>query len=223
MPAPESHAPPPRAVVVLSGPAPPPEEALAACEGAFVVAADGGGNHLAAWGRVPDVLVGDMDSIRPEVLAEFEARGVRVLRHPLRKDHADGALALEEALASGAREVVLLAATGGRLDLTLATFHLARRAAARGVRARAVSDEGRFWTVTPALPLALDIAAGSTVSVIPLTDVAEGVDLVGFEYPLRGARMESGDPYGVSNVALAGGQRVACASGILAVIEPRGA
>lgn len=209
-----------KAVVVLSGDA-PPAAAWAECEGALVVAADGGGNHLHARGLVPDLVVGDMDSIRADALAAFEAAGARVVRHARAKLHADGTLALDVALDEGAREVVLLAATGGRLDLTLATFHLLRRGAARGARMRAVAHEGALWTATPEAPVELALARGTVVSVIPLSDVADGVRVEGCRWPLEGARMASGDPFGVSNEANAPRQRFACASGLLAIIVPR--
>ncbi len=59
---------------------------------ALVVAADSGAEHAVALGWSVDVLVGDLDSIGPELAARLEAAGTRVLRHPEAKDQTDLAL-----------------------------------------------------------------------------------------------------------------------------------
>ncbi len=210
---------PPKAVVVLSGDA-PPLHALAECSGAIVIAADGGANHLSAWRVTPHVVIGDMDSVHPDVLARAEAAGSTIERHPTAKLHSDGTLAVDGAIARGADEIVILAGTGGRLDHTLTTIHLLRRGADRGVRMRAIAHGGRLWTVTPRSPLELHLAIGTVLSILPLTDAATGVTLDGLRWPLRDATMTSGDPYGVSNETTHPCVRIACTSGVLAAVEP---
>ena len=69
--------------------------------GDLIIAADGGGMHLAAAGLIPDVVIGDMDSIAPGVLAKFENSGSQILRYPVEKDETDLELAMELALQKG--------------------------------------------------------------------------------------------------------------------------
>ncbi|MHB8604783.1 MAG: thiamine diphosphokinase [Thermoplasmatota archaeon] len=207
-------------VVVLAGEPPSPQEARRECAGATVIAADGGANVCAAWGIVPDLVVGDMDSARAEVLDRFAREGAAIERHPRAKLHTDGELAVDRALGMGATELVLLASMGGRLDQTLANFGVIARAAARGIRVRALEATGRLSTVVPVAPLELALPAGTLVSVLALGDRAEGVTLEGFEYALADATLVATDPIGVSNVTKGTTQRVSCARGVLAVIEP---
>jgi thiamine pyrophosphokinase len=209
-----------RAVLVLSGDA-PPAAVLEIASGARLVAVDGGGNVLAAWGRLPDVLVGDMDSIRPDVLAAFEKGGVEIKRHPALKRDTDAALAVADALAWGAEEIVLAGATGGRLDQTLANFGLVLRAAEAGARVRLVEAEGDAWTVAPGKPLEAKGFAGRVMSVLPLSPVARGVTLTGFRWALDRATMTLGDPYGVSNVVETDDARVSVEEGVLLAVVPR--
>ena len=54
------------------------EVAKRAREADAVIAADGGANVAYRAGIIPDVIVGDMDSIRPEVLENFRKRGAKV-------------------------------------------------------------------------------------------------------------------------------------------------
>src|SRR6476659_3776659 len=110
----------PDVVVVASGPGPD----VAVPDGGTVIAADGGLDRAAALGLEVDVLVGDLDSVSSAALARAESAGRRIVRHPVAKDAADLELALDEALALGARRVLVIASAGGRLDHLAASLLL---------------------------------------------------------------------------------------------------
>lgn len=208
-----------KALLLLSG-EPPPRECLTE-RPALVVAVDGGGDLCAAWDVVPDVVVGDMDSIEPATLARFERAGSRILRHPRDKLHTDAQLAVDFALGEGATEIVLAGATGRRLDQTVANLELILRAVQGGARVRAWEASGRLWSVAPGAPVELDLDKGTVFSVLPISGVADGVSIQGARFPLAGARMAFGDPFGVSNEA-EGRIKVAVQAGVALVILPRG-
>ncbi|HEX2022494.1 MAG TPA: thiamine diphosphokinase [Candidatus Thermoplasmatota archaeon] len=184
--------------------------------GARLVAVDGGADAAYDAGLRPDVVVGDMDSVRPATLARCEAEGVPLRRHPARKRDSDAKLALAEARPD--EEIVFLGPGGGRADHALANLHLL---AALDGRGRAVDDDAWTWIVSPARPLALDLPPGATVSVLPFDARVEGIRYEGLEYHLQDATMEAGDPYGLSNAASARRQRIEVASGRLVVMAPR--
>jgi thiamine pyrophosphokinase len=187
--------------------------------GARVIAIDGGAEACAQAGVRPDVIVGDMDSVSPTTLARFEAKGVRIERHPAAKRETDGALALRHA--EGDDEIVFVGAGGGRrADHAFANLHLLARAGA-GARARAEDEDATTWVVTPDRPLALRLPKGALVSVLPFGGRAEGVAYRGLEWALDDAKMETGDPYGVSNVAGEPPQEIRVRSGMLLVIVPK--
>src|SRR3972149_9880295 len=103
-----------KAVVVLSGIVEDgPRGRAAMQEAALIVAADGGAVRLQALGAVPHILIGDLDSVSPELAAKLEGSGVKVVRHPARKDRTDSELALQEAVGGGATEITVLGARGG--------------------------------------------------------------------------------------------------------------
>ena len=99
----------------------------------LVVGADGGARFLLAAGVSPDLVVGDFDSLAAARVAELEAAGVELVRHPVRKDQTDGELAVDEARRRGAGELVLAGALGA-LDHTLGHLAVLRRLEAAGVR-----------------------------------------------------------------------------------------
>ncbi len=69
----------------------------------LVLCADGGASHAYAEGLVPDLILGDMDSVSPELLAYFVEKKVPIKVFDRKKDFTDGELALTEALERIAR------------------------------------------------------------------------------------------------------------------------
>lgn len=187
--------------------------------GATVVAVDAGAEAVHAAGIVPDLVVGDMDSVSPATLEALRARGVRVELHPPEKRDTDAALALKRL--GGHDEILFLGPSGGRMDHALANLQLLAEASRRA-SARAVDEDANTWVATPERPLTLGLREGATVSVLPLDEVCEGVTYESMRYPLADATMRAGDPYGMSNVAGPPPQRVRLKRGRLLVIEPLG-
>ncbi len=94
----------------------------------LLIAADGGANHCAKLDITPDILLGDLDSINPAILATYENEEVAIHRFPRRKDATDLELALDLATEKGTRAIWLIGALGGRWDMSLANIMLAASA-----------------------------------------------------------------------------------------------
>jgi len=186
----------------------------------YLIAADGGARHCAALGLRPAVLVGDLDSIAPELLAEYESAGVTIERHPPRKDETDLELAVRRAVADGAGEILLLGALGGRLDQTMANLLLPARQEwpvpillADGRQLARVLRGGE--TVT------LHGTPGDTVSAVPLSAEVTGVTYTGLEYPLTDATLCLGSTQGVSNRMVGESAVIRLTSGILLLVQEK--
>lgn len=184
----------------------------------YTIAADGGARHCAALGLRPAVLVGDLDSITPELLADYEKAGVAIERHPPRKDETDLELAVRRAVADGAGEILLLGALGGRLDQTLANLLLPARAdwpvpilLADGTQLARVLRGGETVTLAG--------APGDTVSAVPLSAEVTGITYSGLEYPLTNATLRLGSTQGVSNRMAGESATIRVTSGILLVVQ----
>jgi len=209
-----------KAVLVASGD-PLPVDAGWLDEAGLVVAADGGAAWLASIGRRPDALVGDLDSVEPDLVRRLEADGVVVERHPIEKDSSDCELALAYGLRQGADRIVLLGAIGGdRLDHELANMLLlAGSSSAPDHELRIVRGSTSLRGLHPGQPLTIEARPGSLVSLLPVGGDADGVVTSGLRYPLRDERLPMGSTRGLSNVVIAVPASVQLRAGTLLVIE----
>jgi thiamine pyrophosphokinase len=188
----------------------------------LVIAADGGAASLAETGRVPDLLVGDLDSADPALVDRLAAAGTRILRHPPDKDASDTELAVEEALAAGATEIVLLGALGGgRLDHELANLLLLADPALAGTRISAVRGATTVRVAHGGDRLALEGAIGDLVTLLPIGGDARGVTAEGVRWPLDAATLVMGRSRGLSNVITGPGASVSLERGSLLVVVTR--
>jgi len=88
----------------------------------LLIAADGGTSYCAELGLTPHVIIGDSDSNGSDKWKNNP--GIERIRYPIDKDKSDAALAVDYALEYGCLQAILVAATGGRLDHTLANVAL---------------------------------------------------------------------------------------------------
>ena len=193
-----------------------------ALEGAtLVVAADGGALALERWGRRPDILVGDFDSLSETFVARLAAGGARIERHPREKDQTDLELALRAARESGAAEIDLIGVLGGpRADLAFANLQLLAAPAWRSITLRALHGAQVVRPLHAGERLALTGAPRDLVSLVPL-GVARGVHGGGLRYPLAGETLSDEQARGVSNEVADPPAWVSCDEGRLLVFEAR--
>lgn len=162
--------------------------------GDLVIAADAGFQTCRKAGIVPDLLLGDFDSMEQPL--DFP----HLLRVPVEKDDTDTMLAVKTALEQGCDTVYIYGGTGGkRLDHTLAnlqTLLFLRRRGARGY----LYDNDFVWTAIENESLTVErTVEWGLFSAFCLGDRAEGIDETGFQYPLSDAVLTPGFPLGVSN------------------------
>jgi thiamine pyrophosphokinase len=184
----------------------------------LVVAADGGARFALEAGIVPDLVVGDMDSLGVDLAREVERRGASLERHPVRKDKMDGHLAVLAARERGATAVDLLCALGGRLGALFAAPHILLAAEQIGLRSTVVADRGTMFVIEAGARTVLGDPQDS-VSIFPLTGLAAGVTLEGMEYPLENATLEPGDTLGFHNELISNEAMVSVVEGALLIVH----
>ena len=113
-----------------------------------VICADGGARHVRDH-RTPDLVVGDGDGLDDATRAWLSHAGVPIEGHPVAKDHTDGELGFEAALARHPGTLSLLAGHGGRTAMFLANLKLLRRAAEAGIEALMLGHNERIRCLGP--------------------------------------------------------------------------
>ncbi len=184
----------------------------------LILAVDGGANHCRRRGIIPDVIIGDLDSIAPVVLQGFQEMAVTILRHPPRKDATDLELALDLAISKGAREVWLLAGLGGRWDMSLANIMLLAAEKYKKLSFTMPGPGCIMRILHPDEVFILPGVPGQKISFLPLGGDVHGLTLHGFEYPLEHTTLRFGSTQGVSNVLQDSAGKVQFHSGILLCI-----
>jgi thiamine pyrophosphokinase len=208
-------------VVVATGGAPFDPVAVRAAAGAdWIIAADGGLDHARAAGLLPDMLVGDLDSVSRAGL-DWATANISVQRHSFDKAATDTELALERAAEMGARRVLLIAGRGDRLDHAIAALG--------ALGADALADvpvvEGwwgadRILIARPGRPVHVAEPAGTTFSLLALHGSCRGVTVTGSRWPLADANLAPVVGLGVSNEVSEPPCRVDVAAGVVTIIIP---
>lgn len=185
-----------RAVVLCDGP--PPEEDLLAywLTGAdLFVCADAAGHPYDHLPRVPDIVIGDFDSLAGRILA---GKGGPRFLQVVDQYTTDSEKALLFLADVGYEEAVLAGATGWRLDHTLFNVHLLERFADR-LRICLVGHDADIVRLEPGSRVAWDLPPGVRFSLLPLSGTVTGVTIEGALYPLLGETLAPGGPATISN------------------------
>jgi len=191
--------------------------------GDYIIAADGGYTALTSRGITPDLIIGDFDSLTPD-LPGAVSEHPNVIRSSVEKDDTDMMLAVRYGLKQGYETFVINGGLGGRLDQTLANIQILVYIADNGARGTLLGNgvgvtvikngELRFSRGEAGGGSEADCrgeagvgseadcrgeAGGGTISVFSARDKAEGVTLKGLKYPLDNATLTNDCPLGVSN------------------------
>jgi thiamine pyrophosphokinase len=184
----------------------------------LVVAADGGYATAALLEVRVDLLVGDLDSVRPEDLQAARMAGIRIEQHPVDKDRTDLALALDAVVALGPAEVVLVGGHGGRLDHLLANVALLAAPAYAPLALTALLGDAVVTVIRD--EATLDGHPGELISLLAMHGPARGVTTTGLRFPLEHATLPVGSSLGVSNVFTGTRAAVTVTDGVLVAVQP---
>ena len=163
----------------------------------LVISADSGARHCRALGIVPDIALGDFDSIDRSDYSRLEEAGTEILRFPVEKDMTDSELAVETAISRGCSRIILLGAAGSRLDHSLSNLFLLKKMHDANVEGIIADDKYEVRLVSGSIRLKRE--EGVFVTLLPFGGDASGVSTRGLYFPLDNAVLKTGSSLGVSN------------------------
>lgn len=160
-------------------------------QGDLVIAADGGLNYANEWGVLPDIVIGDFDSLG------YKPECGEVITLPVEKDDTDTLAAIKIAENRGYTEFFLYSAAGGECDHTIANVCVLNMLAKKGKHAYMYNGD-RIMTVICNESLVFNADCRGKISVFACGDSAK-VKIKGLKYEFNGV-MTSDFPLGCGNV-----------------------
>ena len=168
----------------------------------FIIAADGGLSYCALLGVEPDLIVGDFDSVsdqEAEAIKELESRiPERIIRFPREKDDTDMLAALKEGFFRGYRDFRIYAATGGRLDHTLANIQCLMYLKNHDAVGYLVDGAGMVLVIANEA-VRFQKSLEGYLSLFSLERQTSGVTIRNMKYTLENAVITNDFPVGISN------------------------
>lgn len=170
----------------------------------ILICADGGSNLAVSAGKIPDVLIGDLDSISSKNLRKCQEHNTIIKEYPKEKDQTDLELAVEyadsylQANGKPEDEIVLYAAGGKRLDHLLGNIALMLGWAQKKRIVRMVDKSYQAWIMLPGTQI-IHGTKGQELSIVALTEKAK-VASQGLYYELNDLTLLQSSARGISNV-----------------------
>ncbi len=178
----------------------------------YIIACDHGYNHCMKCGVVPNIVMGDMDSVVGSVDAS-----IQLVQFSSDKDDTDTMLAVKYAIDMGHKCIHLLCATGGRIDHMLANIACVVYAVSHGVQCYIIDNNNVITACSSTLNI--DKRSGYSLSLLSYSDSCI-VSVSGTQYTLDNYTLTNNIPLGVSNVVLSTAT-ITVHSGMLLVIQSR--
>ena len=181
----------------------------------LIIAADGGTRHCKTLGIIPNLVIGDLDSLGPTDISSYQQAGVEIVQYPTHKDETDLELALQFAVNHQVTRAYIIGALGDRWDMTVSNILLAVHSKFSELSIRLVEGLDELAILRGNDQFDILGRAGDTVSLLPLGGDAQGITTHGLEYPLVDETLYFGSSRGVSNCVTSDQARVLVKQGIL--------
>jgi thiamine pyrophosphokinase len=159
----------------------------------YLIAADGGASACFLYNRIPDVVIGDLDSYsaRPDM-------DVKVILENSQETN-DLEKAIQHAIDCDAKHIVVLGATGERLDQTLKNISVMVQFTDE-ISDLVLKDDLCWMRILPE-SYSFKTLPGTLISLFPVSGIVEGITTRGLKYSLHDESLQNGVRDGSSNEA----------------------
>lgn len=185
----------------------------------FIVAVDGGGRFCRTLNLIPDVAIGDFDSLPAEIKEFFICNQTEMIPYPAEKDYIDTVLAIETVIERGYDEILILGALGGkRTDMTIGNL-MCLSLFDKNIVVRNETTEVRYILGGQKMTLAGRV--GDYCSLIPLSHNLSTGKSIGLKYQLDKLSFRRGETRSISNEFSARNAEIEIISGEALIIIER--
>ena len=163
-----------------------------------ILVSDGGYKTAKKMGLNINVLLGDFDSITSEELNEAKNKGIKIISFPYDKDKTDGEIAVDYAISLGSNEIVILGSFKEELDHALGNLFLLFKIDKVGITSKLLTQ---FYEIEIINSKKEYIEKqGHELSLIPVSEVVEDLNIQGSKYNLKDVKVEMGQTLTLRNI-----------------------
>ena len=194
----------PKCIIISAGHFVPMEIPIA--ENDLVIACDAGFIYAEQLGILPDLIVGDFDSLSEAgTMAMRSLREIaesdpdRIVKLNVKKDDTDTIKAVKIALSKGYRKFMLYGSLGGkRIDHSIANLQTLLFIKHNGGTGYII-EENRVLLIAENETIRFNRGNSGMVSIFSVSEVSKGVTIRGLMYSLENGELRNDFPLGVSN------------------------
>lgn len=165
----------------------------------YIICADGGTNTAWEAGIIPDMVMGDFDSIENEVIEKLSFEKTQFIKFSSEKDESDLELSVLKATTLTPSEIIIFGALGKRLDHIIGNLMLLTIPLEAGIKGYILEEDYEIHLIDNENEIELDGGNSSIISLFPLSPVVKGVETRGLKYPLVKEDLYLGRSRGLSN------------------------
>jgi thiamine pyrophosphokinase len=185
----------------------------------LVIAVDGGAQNCLNIRLMPDVVIGDMDSITLKVIKSITSgkKPIKFINYIPQKDESDTQLAVDYAVGLGAKKILIAGAGGDRIDHTLANLFLLASPSLENSDISILTENNEIFVTRKSCKIAG--AAGKTVSLFSLSPYTYFIKTSGLKYKLKNEKLLFSPVRGLSNVFTGNKAKIEISEGTLLIVK----
>ncbi|MCD4817312.1 MAG: thiamine diphosphokinase [Candidatus Cloacimonetes bacterium] len=181
----------------------------------FIIAADGGANSCSSLHLIPDIIIGDLDSISDEAKTNFSQIPILYIKN---QNETDLQKALEYALNKKPDKIYIFACLGKREDHSLINLLILNNFVQKHrIKIELITKSARF-RILPFGNHEIINRKNKIVSLFSYNTI-ENLNLSGFQYELKNKNYLN-NFIGLSNVYTSDRSTIKFSSGVVFLIEP---
>ncbi len=182
-----------------------------------LIGVDGGAEFLIRNGHIPHLIIGDMDTATPDIIAPHMDR---LIKFSAEKAKTDTELAIDWCASQGIKQIKIFNPLADRFDHSMGIIANLLYAHSQGINTQIISLSYIAMLLTKQLKF--NAIIGTTVSFIPLSSLVRSVSVRGFKYPLKNTDLYQYSTRGISNITATEELELTCTDGQLLVIINKG-
>lgn len=187
-----------------------------------IIAVDNGLKILNEVGINPNHVVGDFDTVEGKILNLYKNdKSIKIHQFNPIKDNTDTDIAIRLAVDLISDEIIILGGIGTRIDHVLGNINVLKYAMDNNIRCKIADENNEIELINKTTILNKKDITRKYISLIPLTEKVENVNLKGFKYELENGTLTIGSSLGISNEIIEEEAKIEFNNGILIMINSK--